>query len=302
MQDAKMTSTFQLKDEANRKRYQKKYTSSALGRGGAFSSPVPVIIEEHGSKEVVFKRVVDKALAEKNLDALHEAWAQWESRTSDDVPYDNRELKEVLEKAAGIAQRQLKLARLGRNRAEIGLALQAVEEVEQLAKTAVTPDSHAYAQETSMQDTRMTSSFQLKEEVDRKRYQKMYTSSALGRGGGFSSPVPVITKEHGTKEVAFKRDVDKALADDDLDALHEAWAQWKLRSSDDVPLDNRELALVRRQAVDIARRQLGEAVGDGCSAAVEQAMKAADRVADVFPVAPEVRSSLQYKAARNHGE
>jgi len=156
-------------------------------------------------------------------------------------------------------------------------------------------------QETRMQDAKMTSTFQLKDEANRKRYQKKYTSSALGRGGAFSSPVPVIITEHGSKEAVFKRAVDKALAEEDLDALHEAWAQWKLRSSDDVPLDNRGLTLVRRQAVDIARRQLGEAVGDGCSAAVEQAIKAADRLADVFPVAPEVRSSLQYKAARNHG-
>mmetsp|Transcript_95327 Transcript_95327/g.246860 ORF Transcript_95327/g.246860 Transcript_95327/m.246860 type:complete len:193 (-) Transcript_95327:279-857(-) len=177
-----------------------------------------------------------------------------------------------------------------------------VEEVEKLSKTSGVSDSYAYVQESRMQDTRMTSTFQQKQEVDRKRYQKMYTSSAIGRGGKFSSPTPVIIDEHNTKEVAFKHAVDEALVEEELEGLLDAWVQWRSRTPDDVPLDNKELTKVRRQAANIARQQLGEAVRDGSFAAIDEALRNADQIADVFPCAPELRSTLEYKAARINWE
>jgi len=96
-------------------------------------------------------------------------------------------------------------------------------------------------QETKMQNTKMTSTFQSREQASRKRCQKMYSSSALGRGGHFSSPCPVILGEPNTKEVVFKRAVDKALAE-----LAEDERKEKLLATDGASL----LKLCKRTGVD----------------------------------------------------
>jgi hypothetical protein len=294
LQDAKLTSVFQRKGQLDQKGFQKQWSSSAVGRKGGFQ-PTPVIVEDDRTKEVLFRRAVDKALEEETLEELHKAWASWRAQSTADIPLDNRELAKVLEQASRIAQRQLSRAKLDGSTDAIQKAQRAVDAVAGLNSKPF------LEQEAKLQDAKLTSVFQRKGQLDQKGFQKQWSSSAVGRKGGFQ-PTPVIVEDNCTKEVLFRRAVSKALAEQRLDGLQEAWVQWSFHTSSDVPLNNRELITMCRQVVDLAHQRLAEAVRLGNAVAIDEALRSADQVADVFPGIPEVRSSPHYKAARSHAE
>jgi len=144
-----------------------------------------------------------------------------------------------------------------------------------------------------------TSVFQPRGEFNERRCERSYTSSAVGRAGAFQKVAKIAT-EGQTLEVIFKRTVADALETERLGGLYQAWYMWTNRKGTEIPLDNRELARVRRQAAAIARRHLSAAVSCSDSVAVGKALEAADAVANSFPYAFQATSSLEYAAARRH--
>jgi len=110
MENAKMTSVFKPRAAQMRPRCEKTYSSSCIGRAGAMA-PSAVITQEGSTKEVVFRRAVENALAAGDLHALHQAHVVWVKRTfTADVPLSNDELNKIRRRAVDIARRGLKKA------------------------------------------------------------------------------------------------------------------------------------------------------------------------------------------------
>mmetsp|Transcript_35872 Transcript_35872/g.90198 ORF Transcript_35872/g.90198 Transcript_35872/m.90198 type:complete len:207 (+) Transcript_35872:92-712(+) len=99
----------------------------------------------------------------------------------------------------------------------------------------------------------------------------------------------------------WRAQLNRALAQEELSELYSVFESWIRQGFSDVPLDNRELAVVRRQAACMVRRKLRSAVrgplGGDESGRLEEALRDAALVESRWPHVRGVKLSLEYKAA-----
>eukprot|EP00443_Scrippsiella_acuminata_P040670 CAMPEP_0115253242 /NCGR_PEP_ID=MMETSP0270-20121206/44568_1 /TAXON_ID=71861 /ORGANISM="Scrippsiella trochoidea, Strain CCMP3099" /LENGTH=158 /DNA_ID=CAMNT_0002668735 /DNA_START=76 /DNA_END=552 /DNA_ORIENTATION=- len=105
LQDCHLTSVF---GQGTERHFEKQFSSSNVGRGGAFQ-PTASIRQEHTShRDAVCLREVAQAMAEEDLDKLRSLWEARLGRGLPGLPLDNRALNEIRRKAASIARSKLR--------------------------------------------------------------------------------------------------------------------------------------------------------------------------------------------------
>lgn len=114
----------------------------------------------------------------------------------------------------------------------------------------------------------------------------------VGHGGPSSTTALAL----GPRAVAFRRQLDEALAEENLGNIHQLWDTWTVLDLSDLPLDTREHNIVRRRVLCIAREQLRKAVCTS-SSYLDEVLQQANAVEQHWPYAFGVKASLEYKAA-----
>mmetsp|Transcript_3500 Transcript_3500/g.8820 ORF Transcript_3500/g.8820 Transcript_3500/m.8820 type:complete len:273 (+) Transcript_3500:62-880(+) len=154
----------------------------------------------------------------------------------------------------------------------------------------------------AIQDATLSSVFVTKDKMPKHRFDKLTSSSCVGRGGA-SVTRAVFAQEHSTsRALVFRKRVDQCLEAKDLDGVYQTFRQWDQRCLGEVPYDNRELNEVKRKATRIVRDMLCRAVRGEDLDEIREALRVAGVAADKFPQASQVKASLEYKAALHREE
>eukprot|EP00443_Scrippsiella_acuminata_P032073 CAMPEP_0115295170 /NCGR_PEP_ID=MMETSP0270-20121206/66566_1 /TAXON_ID=71861 /ORGANISM="Scrippsiella trochoidea, Strain CCMP3099" /LENGTH=181 /DNA_ID=CAMNT_0002712731 /DNA_START=53 /DNA_END=598 /DNA_ORIENTATION=- len=146
----------------------------------------------------------------------------------------------------------------------------------------------------------LESGFQSKGDLNGRRCQRMLSYSAVGRSGASPAVATVAGKHTSNREAIFKAQLRKALEEPRLDRLYPIWQAWVVARCGEVPLDNREFLHTQRQLAAAARGKLRAAVRSGSVELVREALQVADAVAEHWPFAVAVKTSLEYTAARSY--
>lgn len=146
----------------------------------------------------------------------------------------------------------------------------------------------------------MSSAFTPKELGPRHRFEKLPSSSCVGRGGDSAAHAVFVGEHSSSRTLLFRRHVEACLAAGDLGGLYQVWQFWVRRGWGQVPLDNRDMTQLKRRIARIVRGRLQMAVQSDDSDRIREALQVADDMADRFPRASEVKTSLEYLAAKAH--